>query len=764
MFLNNWNMQIVNIIMVLFTSFLSERITEEINKCHKIGKYVVDCRRASLSSIPTCSMLAELNISCSWIQTLILRDNKITDLKPGAFRHFRHLIELDISKNPFYKCGNDSFIGLSNLKTLTISYRITPTFERFQYLEFDSGAFGPLTSLQTLDLSQSWINRVMFYKSACSLSQTVHTIKLNNLGNFGIIENLFRKDLKCFNTLKLRRLDCDHCHIGYVSTGALVTLKTLENINVNYNFVTMDTTGVIGIFGMKNLKYVNLGCQSYHYTCNDVYPWKDWLPNQPVLRKSDLMKNFLRHTVTNVSRYFLPHFHTILAAHMYGSNTIESFCWQNNSVVNIDYSFTGRLNLTGVMGCMWHLKYLNLRGIAVLDFHERAFHEMPSLEVLMIGSAKLPRVNFGHRNASVLFEKNTHLKFLDLSNIGMTKLYSTVFNSLVNIEVLILSHNKLNDISEIQLNFTSVHHIDLSFNDFSDIPFTILKKMEKGITQNSQKKYLRLNQNPFVCTCSNILKIKRMFESKVVIQELHKLNGSLQCIMGNKEHIAMKKAFEILGRQCQTNDKVSVIFVGVLYPIAICFILMICFLYRKQWSLVFAWNLILTVFNAKENKGKQCIFDAFVSYSCKDFRWVHDELIRTLENRDPPYFLCIHDRNFMPGRFITDNIISAVIQSKKTILLITKAFVRSRWCDFESRVAQDYHLGKSNSGIIAIVFPGVYELTNRKPSLRALLNTVTYLEWPKDDRQHVFWIRLCQALGTPIYKAKTEQDIILDDP
>ena len=128
--------------------------------------------------------------------------------------------------------------------------------------------------------------------------------------------------------------------------------------------------------------------------------------------------------------------------------------------------------------------------------------------------------------------------------------------------------------------------------------------------------------------------------------------------------------------------------------------------------------------------------------------WVQTNLIRTLEHRKPSYSLCIHDRNFMPGEYIADNIISAISKSKKTILVISKRFVKSGWCDFESRMAQAHHLGKTYNRIIVIMFPGVYEYAIKKESLKALLNMVTFLEWPREQEGHrLFWLRLCTALG-----------------
>ena len=62
------------------------------------------------------------------------------------------------------------------------------------------------------------------------------------------------------------------------------------------------------------------------------------------------------------------------------------------------------------------------------------------------------------------------------------------------------------------------------------------------------------------------------------------------------------------------------------------------------------------------------------------------------------------------------------------IFVVSKQFIKSKWCDFESKVALSYHLGRTN-GIIAIVFPGAHHYPAQNISMARFLDSVTYLEW-----------------------------------
>ena len=80
-------------------------------------------------------------------------------------------------------------------------------------------------------------------------------------------------------------------------------------------------------------------------------------------------------------------------------------------------------------------------------------------------------------------------------------------------------------------------------------------------------------------------------------------------------------------------------------------------------------------------------YDAFVSYSHADAHWVWQELLPFLENQEPYFRLCIHDRDFMAGAAVADNISAAVNISRRTIIVLSQSFLNSHWCFEEFRQA-----------------------------------------------------------------------------
>ncbi|VTJ85380.1 Hypothetical predicted protein [Marmota monax] len=67
----------------------------------------------------------------------------------------------------------------------------------------------------------------------------------------------------------------------------------------------------------------------------------------------------------------------------------------------------------------------------------------------------------------------------------------------------------------------------------------------------------------------------------------------------------------------------------------------------------------------------------------RDSHWVENLLVQELENWEPPFKLCLHKRDFVPGKWIIDNIIDCIEKSHKTVFVLSENFVRSEWCKYE---------------------------------------------------------------------------------
>jgi len=79
-------------------------------------------------------------------------------------------------------------------------------------------------------------------------------------------------------------------------------------------------------------------------------------------------------------------------------------------------------------------------------------------------------------------------------------------------------------------------------------------------------------------------------------------------------------------------------------------------------------------------------YDGFISYSHHDKEWVHGWLLPRLEAAG--LRVCIDFRDFEPGLPSLINMENAVEHSRKTLIVLTPAWVESEWTAFESLLIQ----------------------------------------------------------------------------
>lgn len=126
--------------------------------------------------------------------------------------------------------------------------------------------------------------------------------------------------------------------------------------------------------------------------------------------------------------------------------------------------------------------------------------------------------------------------------------------------------------------------------------------------------------------------------------------------------------------------------------------------------------------------------------------------------RSRPLTLCLHKRDFLPGHWIVDNIMSAMERSRRTIFVLSENFVRSDWCRYELDFSH-FWLFDGNAGgdpaILILLEPlSKDDIPKRFCKLRKLMSSTTYLEWPQEEEKvGEFWRSLRDAL-----KGEEEED------
>ncbi len=159
-------------------------------------------------------------------------------------------------------------------------------------------------------------------------------------------------------------------------------------------------------------------------------------------------------------------------------------------------------------------------------------------------------------------------------------------------------------------------------------------------------------------------------------------------------------------------------------------------------------------FNKKKEEQRE--FDAFVAYSQEDIGFVKYQLLRPLERMKPKFKIYVHHRDFPVGNLITTNIINAIKQSRRTIIVLSQSFIDSEWCKFEVEQAHLQLMHDQSYKLLIIAIDDPKQLQNIPQLIQRYILTRTYLM--RTDK--LFWQKLLYQMPDKKTTDETEDEII----
>ena len=141
---------------------------------------------------------------------------------------------------------------------------------------------------------------------------------------------------------------------------------------------------------------------------------------------------------------------------------------------------------------------------------------------------------------------------------------------------------------------------------------------------------------------------------------------------------------------------------------------------KQQYSII---SLIATALTKRNRE-----FDTFVLYCFdSDDDFVINYLLPELEETRA-FKLCIHSRNFTPGRDIKDNIEEAIGGSNSAIIIMSPGFVDSMWCKEEFTHCYIENMKDAAFNLFVIIMQPADTLVNISPYMKTFFANKTYLQ------------------------------------
>ena len=328
-----------------------------------------------------------------------------------------------------------------------------------------------------------------------------------------------------------------------------------------------------------------------------------------------------------------------------------------------------------------------------------------------------------------------------------------VFKNQNELLYLNLSRNSLPLIDFQISHMKHIQAIDISYNLVSQFNENLQDELD-ALRQSSPNLTVKLLGNLLQCSCKTLSSLWWMYHRRSMFVSFE----DYTCIQ-NGEVTKFKKIGQLLitlNNQCYLNliVKVSASLLTILTVV----IVISLFLYRHKWNVRFFCLKFIAKRKAYQELDEletQYEYDAFVVYDKNDFEFVRNELYKNLDKKDGEdevdnqtrFRLCFHERDFMPGATIEENILKAIDCSRKTIVVLSRNFLQSKWCDFELQMARIECVEKGRNLIIAVMLEPLPVDGTISRSVEKLIRKNTYIEWPSDpSRRNHFWDQMRAAL------------------
>lgn len=296
-----------------------------------------------------------------------------------------------------------------------------------------------------------------------------------------------------------------------------------------------------------------------------------------------------------------------------------------------------------------------------------------------------------------------------------------------NVSALFLSDNKLTNLGSGDQLPDNLNHLDVSRNSIS----VISEQFVEFLQMENNTMTLSLSGNPLACDCDALALLFFVRSNPQRVKDI----GDVMCPR-QKKALQQMEAFEL----CPSYVLLVSCVIGGLVIVA-CLITVFYLMFQKELKIWLYNNNLCLWWVSEEELDKDKTYDAFISYSHKDEELI-SKLLPKLESGPHPFRICLHDRDWLVGDCIPEQIVRTVDDSKRVIIVLSQHFIDSVWARMEFRIAYQATLQDKRKRIIIILYKELEHMNGIDSELRAYLKLNTYLKWGDP----LFWSKLCYAM------------------
>ena len=693
-----------------------------------------------------------------------LRNLSLDGLPYGSFgqnfKNYKNLTYIDFSGID----GTCKILGLTAESFRNVIYVTHLNLSKCQISTIDAGTFEPLSRLRNLNLSH---NMELGFVTLRNVSYGLQNTSIEVLDyskvykTFGTTNQLKRCDIWYLNNTNLKEIRLNSNRMSSIEVNGMhlvpASLEVFwaENNRFDYGPYVFQSGCVKNLnrleaskklFGPDLSKYndeINVKEKNnVHYGTDACkVPKTSKRENCPFLVGQKLIPEQISISVSLKSI-------TMSRSNLYFKLPDGSFVLKfNNSIEYLDFSSNIFYQWRGNFFQFDKLKYLNLSNNFCSYVTPDFFKNAPYIKTLDISKNTLGLILAGDTKGHI-FKPLTKLEKLNLARNDIEKLPKKVFRYLKNLKTLNISFNR---IQKLEFDFDymkKLSYLDVQQNKIYSLPVPLLEQMDSYCKNEAVNISIDMSKNLIHLSCKHLPFVNWMSDHKEYFKNIQsyqfrKKDGT---IISFSE---FRPALENLQKTCRSYMPIYI--VAAISMTAFVAILLCGFAYRFRWRLRYLYYIAKARYTGylplRVSDSETFQYDAFVSYANEDQDFVKNEMIRKLED-EYGLSLCIHERDFTPGRYIAENIIQAVKTSRRTIILLSKNFLKSKWCRHEFNMARMEGIySRSGENVLFIIMYEEVDMTEVSPEMVECLETESFLKYQNDESETpYFWQTLKHSL------------------
>ncbi|XP_061193402.1 toll-like receptor 4 [Saccostrea echinata] len=664
-------------------------------------------------------LLINKNVTC-----IDLSKNRLYNVNRAAFYGFKNLTFIDLSRNVLKNIEEGAFSDLENLNYLDISFNINLGLAVLPNVTFG--------------LNQTNIKVFKFEQITCpggrsNILRRHHLINLDNtlITELSIASNRIEMFDPCviFNlpkTIKKLSIAENRLIVGkyvleyYLLTGVEIINASLRNTPARF----IDSLSRCE----ENVDAFTCTSKTYDYSCQKNLSLSSMHHNGLI---SVSIPQNLQIVYANSSKLY-----TRVTKFQLKKNNLREIYFQNNVI----HSWIGPIQ--------------GVENITILDMSKNFCSKLSNdIAEHLTGLLKL-KLAENSLGSKFQFDMNgkilrnlRRLQHLDISFNRIQALPFLFMKNLCSLVYLDISHNLISDWNMKMGHMKKLSVLNLSQNRLGTISKQGMEELNKLFAVGNLS--VDLKDNRLMCTCDNLDFLEWMLKYKAHFKNYKTYNCSnarQNSFQFHDLHVSVEK----LKKDCKSY---TAYYILVSITLSSLLSLVICIaLYRNRWKIRYLRYTLLQnrrsgYLRLQTSSDNRFLYDAFVSYTSKDREFVIKDMIQNLEQVNG-FQLLIRDRSFIPGESKSLQIVRSIQESRKTVCIVSKRYLKSAWRDYELNMARVEGVEARNTlrYVILILLPEVYSGGYPK-KISDFLKKNCFIEYPDDPAGYEeFWQNLSDRL------------------